>query len=186
MKQLVEAKDKEIFWEQPKVSQRNFFLRSEEATFGQLEFNSSFSTMAVATLGDVQWTLKRVGFFSTRITIRQAGSVVDFATYHPKWTGSQGLVRFASGEEYTWNVANFMSTRYTFSRTGGLELITYLSGSRTKKFPNIFKQDARVSIAPDAWLTKELPILVLLGWYLVILQNEDSSAVAVTASYGML
>jgi hypothetical protein len=186
MKQLVEAKETQLFWEQLKASQWNFYLRSVETVFAQLNFRSALSTLAEANSGGEQWTIKRIGFFSTRVTIRLVGSDVDLVTYHPDWTGAQGNIQFSTGQEYKWSVVNFMRTRFTISREGGNELISYLSGSRAKKFSNIFKQEAQVVITSDAWQIRELPILVLLGWYLAVLNREDSNGVTVTASIGVL
>jgi hypothetical protein len=186
MNQLMDAKDTQLFWEQPKASQRNFLLRSEKSVFAQLFFRSGFSTKAEATTGEEKWTFNRVGFFSTRVIIRQVDSDVDLATYQPRWTGTQGQVRLLTGEEFNWSVANFMNTRFTIRREGGNELINYVSSSRSRKFTNIFKQEARVVIDPEAWQIKQLPILVLIGWYLVILNKDDSAVVAATASFGAL
>jgi len=186
MKQLAEAKETELFWEQPKASQRNFFLRSEKYIFAQLEFDSAFSKLAEATSPDEQWIFKRVGVFSTQVKVQQADSEIILASYYPSWIGSQGKIQLLNGEEYDWNVANFFGTKFAIYKEDGNELITYLSGSRSKKFSNLFKREAQVVIAPEAWQIKELALLMLLGWYLVILHKEDSAAVAASGSIASL
>jgi len=120
------------------------------------------------------------------VIVQQAESEVNLASYLPNWIGSQGKVQVSTGEKYIWSVVNFLGTKFAISREDGLDIITYLSGSRNKKFSNIFKQEAQLFIAPEAYQIKELLILVLLGWYLVILQREDSAVVAASSSMGAM
>ena len=186
MEPLVNAKDLELFWAQPSAMKRNFILRSGERIFGSLAFRSAFGSLADAISGNDSWTFKRVGFFSTRVTIRRAGSDIDIAIYQPRWTGSEGRLLISGGHSYLWRVANFWATRYTFSDSQGNELVTYRSGSDEQNLSNLLKQQARVEIALQAWQLPELDLLVILGWYLVVLQQEDASAVAATASIAVL
>ncbi len=186
MKNLVDAKELDLFWEQPKLSQMRFILVAEEDIYAKLDFSSGFSTYALAATHDDEWTFKRVGFFSNRVIVRRAGSEIDLATYIPRWTGTEGALRFSTGEHYDWRVSNIWSSKYQLSTDNSQVLITYLSGSRNKKFSNLFKQQAQVIIDPKAWQLKDLSILIVLSWYLVILHYEDSSAVAVTASVAVL
>ena len=186
MEPLVNAKDLELFWVQPAALKRSFILRSGERIFGSLVFRSAFGSLADAISCKDSWTFKRVGFFSPRVTIRRAGSGIDIANYQPKWTGTEGSLLFSGGRSYLWRVANFWATRYTFSDSQGNELVTYRSGSDEQKLSNLIKQQAQVEIALQAWQLPEVDLLVILGWYLVILQQEDASAVAVTASIAVL
>jgi hypothetical protein len=186
MKPLADAINSQLFWEQPKISQRNYILRSEEDTFGQLHFNSAFNTTAEATSGDEHWIIKQLGFLSDRISVQSKSSDVELANYLPDWTGTVGEIQFSTGEKYCWGATNFIGTKFTISIVDSPELITYQSGTRRRKFSDLFKQQAQIVIAPDAWQIKELPILVSLGWYLVIVRMEDAAVIASTASLGAL
>ena len=186
MKNLVEAKGAVLFWEQPKAFQSRFLLIAGDDIYGELDFSSGFSTSAQAVSIEDRWIYKRVGLLSTRVIIRRAGSESDLAVYSPRWSGTAGEIRFTTGEQYQWRVDNFWASKYVLSGDDGLVMITYLSGSRDRKLSNIFKQQAQVVIASEAWQLSYLPILISLGWYLVILHIEDSSAVAVTASTAVL
>jgi len=44
----------------------------------------------------------------------------------------------------------------------------------------LFKTQARVEIDLRGRALPELPLLVLLGWYLIVLQQEDAAAAAAT------
>ena len=184
MEPLVNAKDLELFWVQPRATRRNFILRSGKRIFGQLDFRSAFDSLADAISANEAWTLKRVGFFSPHVTVRRAGSKIDLASCHPNWTGTESKLQFSSGEVYLWKVANFWATRYSLSNGDGIELVTYRSGSDEKKINNLFKNQAQAHIALEAWQVVELPLIVLLGWYLVLMQQDDSAAVAVMGAIG--
>ena len=186
VKNLMDAKGLDLYWEQPNALQTRFILVAGEDIYAKLDFHSGFSTSAEAAISEDRWTITRMGLFSTQVTVRRVGSEVELATFYPRWTGTEGKILFATGEQYHWRVANFWASKYLVSSENGLELITYISGSREKKFSNIFKQQARVIIAPEAWQLKDLPMLVFWGWYLVILHIEESSAVAVTTSVAVL
>jgi hypothetical protein len=186
MKQLTDAMGSELFWEQPKLSQRNYILRSEVDTFGQLHFSSAFNTTARATSGDELWTIKQMGFLSDYVSVQRVDSEVELVSYHPNITGMKGDIQVLTGGKYTWGVTNFLGTRYSISTVDGPELITFQSGARNRKFSNLFKQQAQILIAPEAWHIDELLILVLLGWFLVIVRLEDAAVIASTASLGAL
>lgn len=182
MEPLVNAKDLELFLVQPRATRRNFILRSGERIIGQLDFRSEFDSLADAISANEAWTFKRVGFFSPHVTVRRAGSKIEIATCHPNWTGTESKIQFSSGEVYLWKVASFWATSYSFSNGDGIELITFRSGSVEKNISNLFTNQALVHIAFEAWQLVELPLIVLLGWYLVLLQQDDSATVAVTGA----
>jgi hypothetical protein len=184
MEPLVNAKDLELYWVQPRATRRNFILRSGERIFGQLDFQSEFDSLAEAVSANDVWTFKKAGFFSPHVSVRRAGSKIDLASYLPNWSGMEGQIQFSSSEIYLWKVANFWATSYTISDGNGIELITYQSGSDEKKISNLFKQQAQVHITLMAWQLVELPLIALLGWYLVLLQREDSAAIAAIGALG--
>ncbi|OGN90953.1 MAG: hypothetical protein A2Y88_14160 [Chloroflexi bacterium RBG_13_48_10] len=182
MEPLVNAKGSELYWVQPLTMRNNFILRSGERIFGRLEFRSVFSSLVQAVAAHETWTFNQVGFISPRVIVRRSGSESDLASYQPKWTGTEGQIKLSRGEVYIWRVANFWSTRYAIANKDGTEIVTYQSGSDEKKISNLFKQQARVHITLEAWQLSELPLIVMLGWYLVILHYSDSSAAAVIAT----
>jgi hypothetical protein len=176
----------ELFWEQPKLSQQNFILRTEGDDIGQLHFNSAFNKTAEATSGDEHWIIKPMGFWADRVRVESADSEVELASYHPNSIGTSGEILFPTGGKYTWAVTNFLGARYCISNADGLDLITYVSWTKSWKLSNLFKQQAQIVIAPEAWQIYELSILVLLGWYLIIVHREDTAVIASTASLGVL
>jgi hypothetical protein len=111
---------------------------------------------------------------------------VELASYHPNSIGTSGEILLSTGKKYTWAITNFLGTRYSISKADGTDYITFVSWARSRKFSNLFKQQAQIVIAPQAWHNHELSILVLLGWYLIIIHREDAAVIASTASLGAL
>lgn len=165
-----------LYWVQPRAMERRFELRSADQQYASLHFPSAFGSLATASTADGAWTYKRVGFFSTRITVRAEGSETDLAIYKPKWTGMQGTLETAGGQTYLWNTANFWGTRFQFTDANGGPLLNFHLGAEDWKLSNMFKTQARMEIDPGAVGVSELPLLATIGFYLLILYQEDSSA----------
>ena len=59
----------------------------------------------------------------------------------------------------------------------------YKQGVEASWLADIFKTQARVEIQPAAEGLRELSLLVMLGWYLIVLkQQDDASVVTITAA----
>lgn len=169
-----------VEWLQPSALGRFFTLVCGDSLLATLEFTSPFGSLAKATCSEGCWTFKRVGFFNTRVSVRNMGEETDLGIYHPRWTGSEGRLDLQSGASFTWRAANFLASRYVWTDTSDSELITYHSGAASKKLRDAFKNQARIEIAPAQSLLTELSLLALLGWYLIQLTTEDSTAVIAT------
>jgi hypothetical protein len=172
-------------WCQPKALERTFELRDDNRLFGTLSFVKVFGSLAVASLAAGDWTFKRVGFLRPRVTVRRRDQETDLAVYQPKGWGSEGELQFAAGRSYGWKPANFWATKYNFVDGAGKTLITFRPGAEDSMWSDIFKFQALVEIDPSASRLEDLPLLVSLGWYLMILHHEESaSAGAVVVTMG--
>jgi len=174
-------------WMQPKGTARSFELYSSDVLVGRLDFQSAWGSLALAVTSSQSWTFKRVGFFNTRVTVRLAGATPvspgkepqDIAIYRPNWRG-EGWIENASGRRVYWRPANFWASRFIISAEDSSPLIFYQEGVEHPRFTDWFKTQAGVTIEYPARGMPETPMLVLLGWYLIVLQQEDASAVAST------
>ncbi|MFA7228234.1 MAG: hypothetical protein WC061_04300 [Melioribacteraceae bacterium] len=179
MKSLREKKGEHLSWRQPKATHQMFELKSGNELFGRLLFPKSVGSLAEAETSEGKWTFKRVGFFSTRITVRKAGSEDDMAIFKPNLMATSGTLEFSSGKKFQWHAANFWETRFEFKDAEGETVVTFLSGADDHKFKDWFKTQARVEIAENRLDLEEFPVMVLLGWYLIIVLQMDTSAGAV-------
>lgn len=176
MDPLKDAKGLEIYWRQPHTFERSFILGSQEFEFASLIFQSAFGSLAIATTAEESWSFKRVGFFNPRVTVRRKDEEIDLGIYRPRWTGSEGTLELG-GRSFVWKSVNFWATQFVFTDSQAGELMRFRQGNAESKLTDIFKEQARVEIASHAWEMSELPILISLGWYLIILHQDDSAAV---------
>lgn len=157
-------------WIQSGPSKREFELRGETGVFGSLKWKKRFGSLAIAVTNDGAWTLKRSGFLHPRVSARNAGSNKDLAVFKPGWTG-MGTVEFQTGLKLSWVNKNFLHSEWTFMGPDGMDILRF----QTKPGPT--KINVQVLVLSDL---PELPLLVCLGMYLLILIHEESAAVSVS------
>lgn len=170
-----------LYWVQPKTFDRWFELRAGDELAATLGWKTSCGTLAAAESGDGRWTFKRVGFLNPRVTVREAGSQIDLAIFWPRWLGD-GTLEFANGRIFRWQSTNFWGTNWMFAASDGTPLVTFKEGSREAKLSDLFKTQAFVEIQPQARDLPELSLLVMIGWYLMILRRDDAAAGAAAAA----
>ncbi len=105
------------------------------------------------------------------------------AIYQPKLWGD-GSLEFPDGRVFHWKSTNFWVTRWGFADSGENLLFVLKPGVDKPKLSDLFKTQAIVEIDPRGRALAELPLLVLLSWYLMILHQDDAAATtaAVTAA----
>ncbi len=182
MHSLTSAIGLSIEWIQPKALARAFELTDGTRTFATLNFEKQFGSLGRAETSDGVFTMKRVGFFNTHITLRREGSDTDLATYHPRWTGSTGELRFPDGRMYQFKSANFWGTQHQVTDAQGRVLLTLKSGVEDSHFSDIFKIQARLDLDTALRNNHDLAQLVVLVWYIMLLQHADSAAAGAAVS----
>ena len=174
----------QLHWVQPKTMERRFELCGDDHLFGSLRFESAFGTLATAELAGVRWTFKRVGFLNPRVTIREAGSNENLAVYWPTFWGD-GWLEYVNGSLFHWKSINFWGTAWGFADPQEQLLFLLKSGSEHPKLADLLKTQAVVGIEPAGQHVPELPLLLSLGWYLMILHLEDSTTTVATTTATM-
>jgi hypothetical protein len=69
-----------------------------------------------------------------------------------------------------------------FAAQDGTPLLALKQGSREGKLSDMFKTQSLVQIHPEARAVPELALLILVGWYLMILRQDDAAAGAAAAA----
>lgn len=175
MEPISKVAQKELIWTQPNAFKEEYELRGEDILVGTLKFRSAFGSLAIAETAEGCWTFKRVGFFSTRVSVRTCDSETDIASFkNNTWSGG-GTLELPSGRTYRAST-NFWQTK--------LELISeydqlVLSYSDIGGF---FRRTAMVQIEQYAAQITDLPWMVMLSWYLVVMMQRDSAAAATAAA----
>jgi len=162
-----------LHWAQPSAFERHFELHSEIGLLGELRFESiSAASGALITEGSSmeRWTFKGEGFFlKSRVTIRKAGADDDLlAVYRPKLWGG-GWVEFVEGCRFHWKSTSFWGTQWGFSNAQE-ELLFVLK----PKLFDLFKVRSVVEIGTKCHDLHELPLLLMLGWYLKVRDSYDA------------
>ncbi|MCS7044262.1 MAG: hypothetical protein N2036_15920 [Bryobacteraceae bacterium] len=155
-----------LAWKQGAAQQRHYELRAGEETIAELDFLKTFGTLARGRTAERSWTFKRAGFLSPIVTARVEGAAEDCALYHPNFSASQGQLRLASGENYEFRLAG------VWSRQAAL-----VDGARREVFRLHLKGDAALGATVEVRLpeTPEIGLLLLLTWYVLVLQLQDEA-----------
>jgi len=161
-------------WSRPSLLKPQYELKSGEDLVATLRFRSIWGTFATAQSEEGCWTFKRVGFWQTRATIRPCDSEEEIAMFRNNtWSGG-GTLLFPDGRQYLAST-NFWQTQCEFKTEGGESLIHYRNRG-------VFRSSAEVTILPKAQDLAELPWMVMLGWYLILMMQSDSAASAAATS----
>jgi hypothetical protein len=166
MKKIFDLVGRELIWSQPGALEMGYELRDRELVVATLRFRSILGSFATAESGDGSWTLKRVGFLESRVTIRESGCETDLGVFHNNTWDHGGTLEMRDGRKYLANV-NFWATQYSFKTEMDEEIVSY------RKIDGVLHMSAKVEIAAKAREIAETPWIVFLGWYLVVMMNTE-------------
>lgn len=148
----------ELTWTEPEQAGAPFVIRSEGREVGSLQFDRGHTGHAVGEIQGRKWILEGSKGLNPRVTVREEGSAEASAVYTQSWTG-RGTVTFADGTEYCWNASHVWGTTWCFRR-GGQQASLCVSEQTPRK------TGAQVRMCAGAASLPEMPVLLLLGWYL--------------------
>lgn len=180
MKTIKEVALGELVWVQPARLKQEFDLKADDEVVGTLHWNRA--SLATAETAGQSWTFKREGFWHPRITVRLPGSDDNIATFQPGWAGG-GTLDLAWGPQVRFAAANFWHSQWDWIHAQGQPLVHF------KSHHGLLKVEGQVEIEPGGIELPDLPLLVVLGWYLLVLFARDAAAssaatTAVIASSG--
>jgi hypothetical protein len=151
------------------------FRRSFELTDGRgevvagLHWTNLFMDRVVAQCAEGLWEFRRAGLFSRRVVIQREGSDVEVGTFTRGFFG--GRLELASGREYRIRLLKFWPRRWGVFGGSDRPLIRV-----EVAFP-LFKDRARVTIAPEAAENQDIPLLVLIAWFQILhVRHRGSSS----------
>jgi hypothetical protein len=157
-------------WRQLKGMQRDSELKADDRALGTMTFRSMFGTLATAKIGDDCFTFKRVGFFQQRVEVRECDSADPVAEFlNATWKGG-GTLLMRSGKTFR-ATSNLWNTKWEVQDDQGRVLLRFDYGG-------VFKLSAKVKVMAPARQLAELPLLIALSWYLVVMLAADAAASA--------
>lgn len=180
MEPLEWEKTWKAMWVQPKGLERRFELRTSAGIHACLTFRSAFGTLAAAETFAGSWSFKRVGLFNPHVSVRGDGGGEDIAQFFPKFFGG-GILKWTDGAEMKWESSGFLHPQWSFFDANGVALVHFRSGIEGQKFTDLFKTQLTVELQTEGRRHPELIVLLTLGLYLILLQQQESAG-AIAAS----
>lgn len=164
-------------WTQPHALTRYHELRLDGRLFATLRWEKMFGSLAVAEFYEGSYTFKRAGFLRPYFTIRRrdaesnmaimrftSGSVIKNAIQ-----GLSGTLEFETGERFTFNKLSFWKPKWAFSDENGDLLVTI-----DRKIKG--KPSGTVTVNRDFVEMNYMRLLVVAGWYAIIMDYEEGEA----------
>ena len=173
MKTIKEVSLGGLLWVQPARLKQQFELQAGAEVVGGLKWQRA--SLATGETASQSWTFKREGFWHPRVTVRIAGSDDNIATFQPGWAGG-GTLDLASAGQLRFAATSFWRSKWDWIDAQGQPLVHFKSHSE------LLKVEGEVEIEPGGIELPDLPLLVVLGWYLLVMFAHDSAADAVVAS----
>jgi hypothetical protein len=175
MQKIATVIDRELKWEQPSAFKQLYELRTNDGLVATLTFPNSFRCNATGQSADGCWDFHREGPLHSRILIRPCGSSDHMAMFQKSWWKSCGTLELPDARAFR-TASNLWASRYSFLDKSGEPIIEL-------KNCGVLHRAATLTIARRALDIPELPMMVILAWYLdVMMQNEASVATMAAAS----
>ena len=160
----------ELVWSRPGIFRRELYLEAGSERLASLRWERMLSLEAVGESADGRWIIgrHRIGSLRGQVVVRDAATEAPVATFTRHWRRT-GVLRFDSGAEYKWEREGFWRTSYFWSSGAQERLLAYT-------FRVGFHSRYEMEVSPAAQRVAELPVLVLLGAYLMVLTSRQNAA----------
>jgi len=169
MKRLADLTNRQLKWTQPGAFKMHYELLAGDELAATLRFRSAVGSFATGESADGCWTFKRIGFLQTRVTIRVCGEETDIAVFRNTWSGG-GELELPNGRKVLMTT-NLWQSNLEFKTESDLALLQFKSAG-------LLQPAALVEVQREAIGLPELPWMVFLGWYLIVMMNMDTAATA--------
>ena len=160
----------DLSWRRPGAFSRQLVLEAGSERLALVRWPKWFSFDAEATCADGRWIIgrRRAASLLGEHVVRDADSGAEVASFKRGWSG-KGVVRFSSALECHWERVGFWRPRYRWMSAEGRPLVTFrtLLG---------FGRSYEMTVEPAARALEELPVLVVLGVYVMAMITAQSSA----------
>ena len=176
MQKLTEADMDGLRWTRT-GEPHSYQLKSGTDPVATLHWEKPVETHATAEAEGAHWSLKRSGFVSPVVTVRDITTGTDLALLHVHLRNS--LLQVAGGATYRWTRTGFWIPAWEFQDTGGNELVDFepvREGSRL--------DGGLVGVSPAGRADPNLLLLLVLGWYFIVQSWIEDDTVA--ASHAIL
>jgi hypothetical protein len=156
-------------WLRTSGSPSAFELSAGDTPVGRLTWARDSSSLATWTASDGSTTLKRVGFFHPRVTARRPGSPRDIArvavhlNYH--------RIELTGGPAYRFHRAGLLVPAWQVTTETGVEILHIEPVREGRDLAG-----GAVVTPVEASQRSELPLLLALSWYVIVLSWFEDEA----------
>jgi hypothetical protein len=159
MKAIREAAGQDLQWIRTKRWKREFALRSGDEVLAMLS-REKRKGIAIGEAADGRWAFKRRSFWNSDIVVTELASQAEIAVVK---RGRKQSIAFSDGRLLTWHKTSFWRNNGDWVDSDGRPLIHFQHGKH-------------VVLEPLALSLPELSPLVIVGWHLIVLQQEAAAA----------
>lgn len=169
MKTILEAVNQPIRW----FGRGEYQLLSGEDMIGLLRIQEKWGSRAFAETSEGKWIFRRVWWPSVKILMRPADSMFDTGVLRHSWVEKRSTLEFPYGRVFFWVPMNRWETECVFTDRFDNRLLYFKRHSNplTAIFYPSGQSRGRVTIEISALGFPELPLLALLGCYLMVIES---------------
>lgn len=169
MRPMNDVTDGELRWIKPKWTKLTFELRAGEAVVATLNWARK-SPPRGEWAGGRQYLFDRDGWLRPRILIRDA-SAGEASEPVATFTRRGGALLLSDGRQYRWDKPNHWTTKQIWRDSAGVELVRFAPEHG----------GAMVTVQSEAASLAELPLLLILGQYLLAIAAQEAQAATTAA-----
>ena len=156
---------RKLMWVQTNWLKSKYELRAKELCLATLTRKMickiGFSSFATGESDEGCWTFKRAGFLKRRVMIRNCDQDDDIAVFKQTILKGGGTLELSDGR-HILVTTNFWQTKLQFNTEQGELLFAY----------KIYGACADLMIEAEAAEMPELPWMVMLGEYLIVMMEQ--------------
>jgi hypothetical protein len=159
-----------LMFYQPSIIKREFELRSSEEVLAKMVFPKLFSTSVIIEGFDGKWEIKQPSIWRAEFGIYKYGYQMPFAKYISNFWKTKGTIELPKGGRLNCKSGKIRKPLGVFSSSG--ELILLYENKLSIKGRTAVRIEKRVE------LLDQYPWIVMLGWYVVLLNKRGRSRAA--------
>jgi hypothetical protein len=159
MKPIHEAAVQDLQWTRVKWWKCAFELHSGDEVLARLYPQKGTRSM-IGEAADGSWAFKRRGFWNAEIVVTDLASQAEIAVVK---RGRNKSLAFSDGRLFTFQKTSFWRNEWVWLNAEGTPLIHFQHGKH-------------LMLEPLALSLPELSLLVIVGWHLIVLQQEEDAA----------
>lgn len=161
MKTFEKSELKRLRWQQ--AGELAFDLRDGKETLASLQWKHAVGPHAIGRTAESEWDIERLSLFGPYIRIRTAADSVEVAHFGRGHLDEACTLRFHHGGQFVWGPLG-MVDGMSFALADGKPVVD---------FRPYMRGDERGANLTVHQIVSELPVLLLLGWYVLEMEYRE-------------